>query len=273
MLGMEAAPAAQVSLPRVRFFHYDSLEKCEQLVWDKLSKDIPTHHFPTYGGFEAKPYLDELKRLVSPSLFLTEYMDARSGASLLACALRSYRSCLSNPRWASSPILSKLASHPHAFNLVCSALFDLVCNAEYIRGRVINRNWIYCNRQHGTGASDIHAYYSYLKQCPHCCQDRGLEPRLTGAQHKPSSHHIGEITTTSVAFFLTMLGMSGPKPLRIGVISKQSHDVDALAWRDDLLVLFEIKASPLLLTPYGSSWLRHFSKTVMLVQKRLGNID
>lgn len=37
--------------------------------------------------------------------------------------------------------------------------------------------------------------------------------------------------------------------MRVGIISKQSHDVDALAWRDDLLVLFEIKASPLVTYP------------------------
>jgi len=37
--------------------------------------------------------------------------------------------------------------------------------------------------------------------------------------------------------------------LSVGIISKQSHDVDALAWRKDLLVLFEIKSSPLVTYP------------------------
>jgi hypothetical protein len=72
---------------------------------------------------------------------------------------------------------------------------------------------------------------------------------LEGAQHKPSSHHIGEITTTATVLFLTLLGRAGPNPLTVGVIGKQSHDVDAIAWRDDLLVLFEIKASPLVTYP------------------------
>ncbi len=36
-------------------------------------------------------------------------------------------------------------------NLVCAALFDLVCNAEYIHGRVTNRSWIYCNRCRDNG--------------------------------------------------------------------------------------------------------------------------
>ena len=76
-----------------------------------------------------------------------------------------------------------------------------------------------------------------------------MERRLTGAQHKPTSHHIGEITTTATALFVTLLATAAAPPLQVGVISKQSHDVDALAWREDLLVLFEMKASPLVTYP------------------------
>ena len=214
-----------------------------------MTIELPKFPFPEYGACPAKGYLDELKRLVSPNIFMTEYMDAKAGAALLAHGLDTYRRSQANPRWSTSPILAGLVGPKGRFNLVCAAMFDLVCNAEYIHGRVVNRNWIYCHRHRDTEGKGIYAYYSYLKQCPKCCQDKGLESRLTGAQHKPSSHHIGEITTTAIAFFLTLLGTSAPRPLRVGVISKQSHDVDALAWRDDLLVLFEIKASPLVTYP------------------------
>jgi hypothetical protein len=214
-----------------------------------MTGEIPLFPFPEYGNCPAKRYLDELKRLVSPNILMTEYIDAKSAVSLLVHGLDSYRRCISHPRWTTSPVLAKLAALRGRFNLACAALFDLVCNAEYIHGRVTNRNWIYCNRHRDEEEQNIYAYYAYLKQCPKCCQDKGLDPRLTGAQHKPSSHHIGEITTTTIAFFLTLLGASAPKPLRVGVISKQSHDVDALAWRDNLLVLFEIKASPLVTYP------------------------
>jgi hypothetical protein len=163
--------------------------------------------------------------------------------------LNSYRNCVADPRWTASPILAKLAQSGGRFNLVCAALFDLVCTAEYLHERVTNRNWIYCHRERDKPDGAISAYYSFLKQCPKCCQDLGLEARLSGAQHKPSSHHIGEITTTVAAFFLGILAQCAPKPLSVGVISKQSHDVDAVAWRDDLLVLFEIKASPLVNYP------------------------
>ena len=204
---------------------------------------------PNYGNCEAKQYLDDLFRLLSPDLFDTDYIDAKSAAAMVARGLETFKEARDDPRWQNSPILRELSSKGSRLNLVAAALFDLVCNAEYIHGRITNRSWIYCNRERDSQSGQVHAYYSFLKQCPKCCQDRGLDPRISGAQHKPTSHHIGEITTVATALFLTLLGKSGSKPLEVGVISKQSHDVDAIAWRDDLLVLFEIKASPLVTYP------------------------
>jgi hypothetical protein len=224
-----------------------------------VTSTIPHFPFPQYGACSAKPYIEELKRLLSPNIFTTQYIDAQAAGSLVAHGLKTYRNSLANPRWVTSPTLAEFVKSHGRFNLVCAALFDLACNAEYIHGRVVNKNWIYCNRHRDEPGHDIHAYYSYLKQCPKCCQDRGLDPRLSGAQHKPSSHHIGEITTTAAALFMTLLGAASPKPLQVGVISKQSHDVDALAWRDDLLVLFEIKASPLVTYPLRVTMLGPFT--------------
>lgn len=206
-------------------------------------------NFPVYGDCPAKAGLDDLFRLLSPDLFDTDYIDARSAAALVATGLQTFRACKDDPRWQDNPILHQLNQHGHRLNMVAAALFDLVCNAEYLHGRITNRSWIYCNRDRETADPAIHAYYCFLKQCPKCCQDRGLDPRISGAQHKPTSHHIGEITTVATALFLTLLGKSAAKPLDVGVISKQSHNVDAIAWRDDLLVLFEIKASPLVTYP------------------------
>ncbi len=208
--------------------------------------------FPVYKPCEAGNKIDDLVRLLNTSIFKTEYMDAVSGGALVATGLKSFKASLTSPRWTTSPILASVATPSARMNLVSAALFDLVCNAEYIHGRVTNRNWIYCNRHRlpvGDEAHAPYAYFSFLKQCPMCCQDRGLDKRLTGAQHKPSSHHIGEITTTAIAYFLALMGASNERPMSVGTISKQSHDVDAMAWRDDLLVLFEIKASPLVTYP------------------------
>lgn len=214
--------------------------------------------FPTYGDCEAKGRLDDLVRLLQPNLFDTEYIDARAAASLVAAGLRSYRSVKDDPRWDTEPTLH--IDRSLRINLVCAALFDLVCNIEYIHGRLTNDKWIYCNRQRGPSPEPI-AYFSFLKQCPRCCQDRGLDRRLSGAQHKPSSHHIGEITTTATVLFLALLGRASSRPLDVGVIAKQSHDVDAMAWRDDLLVLFEIKASPLVTFPVRAHLAKPYTKS------------
>lgn len=205
--------------------------------------------FPQYGNVPAKRALDELARLLNNGLFDTEYIDGKSAAALVSAGMKAYRQSRGDPRWQTSPTLSQLAGTTAHTNLVCAALFDLVCNAEYIHGRVTNRSWIYCNRCRDGGDPEPYAYFSFLKQCPRCCQDKGLESRLSGAQHKPSSHHIGEITTTATALVLSLICKSAPKPLEIGIIGKQNHDVDAVGWANDLLVLFEVKASPLVTYP------------------------
>jgi hypothetical protein len=43
-----------------------------------MALTIPAVPFPEYGDCPAKQYIDELKRLVSPNIFMTEYMDAKS---------------------------------------------------------------------------------------------------------------------------------------------------------------------------------------------------
>lgn len=205
--------------------------------------------FPLYGDVPAKPALDELARLVNNGLFDTDYIEAKAAAALLASGMKAYKDSIDDARWQASPILSRLPDIAPRANLVCAAMFDLICNAEYIHGRVTNSKWIYCNRCRLDGAPEPYAYFSFLKQCPRCCQDKGLESRLSGAQHKPTSHHIGEITTVATALVLSLICKSAPRPLNIGIIGKQSHDVDAVGWSDDLLVLFEVKASPLVTYP------------------------
>ncbi len=206
-------------------------------------------NFPDYGEGPAKPALDNLVRLLNAGLFDTQYIDAKSAVSLLAAGMQAYRQSVNDQRWKTSLILSRIADATIRINLVCAALFDLLCNAEYLHGRVTNRSWIYCNRERSSTQPTPYAYYSFLKQCPKCCQDLGLDPRLSGAQHKPSSHHIGEITTTAMALLLTLVCKCSPKPLEIGIIGKQNHDVDTIGWASDLLLLFEVKASPLVTYP------------------------
>ena len=204
--------------------------------------------FPDYGPCESTGKLDNLVRLLQTDIFETQYMDGRAAAQLLAAGMTSYTKAADHPLWSDSNVLARVEP-ARRFMLFCAALFDLICNVEYVHKRVTNSKWIYCNRGRDGGEAEPFAYYSFLKQCPECCQDRGLDPRISGAQHKPSSHHIGEITTTAMALFLHLLGLAAEQPLQVGVISKQNHDVDAVAWRKDLIILFEMKASPMVTYP------------------------
>ena len=54
-----------------------------------------------------------------------------------------------------------------------------------------------------------------------------------------------------MALLLKLVMSSGPKPMFIAVITKQSHDVDVVAYRDDLFLLLEVKASPMVTFPIG----------------------
>jgi hypothetical protein len=200
--------------------------------------------FPDYSDSAAQAKIGDLVRLLDSDLSSTQYMDAPAGSELLMSLLSAYRDSLALPRWQTDPYLQGAGTGGARLGLVLASAFDLLCNVEYCHGRMVSNNWIYC-RSHSTP----YAYFSFLKQCPQCSVETGLEKRLTGAQHKPSSHHIGEITTTICTMILRLLSYGSDKPLTVDVITKQNHDVDAVAYDDQLVVLLEIKASPMVTFP------------------------
>ncbi|MGW4769848.1 hypothetical protein ACWEO2_17605 [Nocardia sp. NPDC004278] len=200
--------------------------------------------FPDSSDSSAHGKILDLKRLMDRSLTNTQYIDGLCASRLFGVALRAYKEAVSSGTIEDSTLRNR-SSTGELFGLTLAAIFDLVSNAEYLHGRIVNSKWIYCHR-HNEG---IHAYYSFLKQCPKCCLDRGLEKRLSGAQHKPTSHHIGEITTVITALVLELIATANDEPLAVATITKQNHDVDAIGFRENLLVLFEIKASPMVTYP------------------------
>lgn len=204
--------------------------------------------FPKYEASAAREKIAELVRLMDPTLRDTQFTDATHASRLFAALLRSYRDSLTDERWRSDPLLAQTVDEDRRLGLALAAIFDLIINVEYYRGRVTTSGWIYCRREDREERNRM-GFYSALKQCPRCCLDRGLEPRMTTAQHKPSSHHIGEISTTICSLILRVLAGAHQEPLEIAAIKKQSHDVDAIAYRDDLLILFEVKASPMVTYP------------------------
>ncbi|MCG8917886.1 hypothetical protein L6E12_19070 [Actinokineospora sp. PR83] len=200
--------------------------------------------FPEYSDSSAAGKISDLVRLMDRSLTNTQYIDGRRASRLLGVMFQAYRDAAQSGNFGDQR-LQQAFSDGTLFNLTLSAAFDLVTNAEYLHGRVVNSRWIYCHRS----GEAPRAYYSFLKQCPACCLDHGLEKRLQGAQHKPTSHHIGEITTVVTALILELLATANEEPLAIATITKQSHDVDVIGFREGLLLLFEIKASPMVTFP------------------------
>lgn len=201
---------------------------------------------PDFSGSKHKQKIDDLRRLMVLDLTASQYINGRAAAKLFSALLQAYRASIGDPQWESRPFLKRVTAEKRRLNLALAAIFDLVSNIEYCHARLVNSNWIYCHR---SDTAQPRVYYAFLKQCPRCCLDMGLSARISGAQHKPSSHHIGEITTTLAALTLSLTAATAHKPVRVAVISKQSHDVDAIAFRQDLLVLFEIKASPMVTFP------------------------
>lgn len=209
--------------------------------------------FPDHSDSIHEDKISSLARLARLDLSLTSYMDVRSAARLLASLLRSYRFSLLQGQWKEDAVLAEV-SEKQRFGLVLAAIFDLISNIEYCsrkKRRVVNGRWIYCNRpDYAHDECEYRrVYYSFLKQCPYCCLDRGLERRLENAQHKPGSHHIGEITTTITAMLLRLIVAACSPSMRIATIADQSHDVDIIGYCEDLLVLLEVKASPMVTFP------------------------
>ena len=214
---------------------------------------------PCKQGCEAADSMGHLVRLLTTDIFASPFIDGMAARRLIATMLTTYRSVQNSPRWSELP-QDLFGERGQRLAPVLAAIFDYCANVEYCnaeRKRVGNAKWIYCHAaRDGAGgtASGTRArvFYSFLKQCPHCCQTEGLGPRIEKAQHKPPSHAIGEITGSLMAMLLAPVLAAQPKPLTVALVAKQSHNVDAVAYNADLAVLFEIKASPLVSFPLAA---------------------
>jgi hypothetical protein len=211
-------------------------------------------------GCSAESYIRDVQRLLRTNLDSSQYIDVTSSRRLIASMLRAYTLSQTSPRWQTDEFLARLRSDDHTLAKVFAAIFDFATNVEYCSGRfnrVSNSKWIYCNAAKDgvggtTAGTKARVFYSFLKQCPYCCLESGLEARIRDSQHKPQSHHIGEITGFIMSTLLQVVLRSGDRPLNIGLIANQHHDIDAVAFGYDLAVLIEIKASPLVTLPLAS---------------------
>jgi hypothetical protein len=229
----------------------------------------PPHHGPglsefpcatCLAGCEAERDVHDLLRLLTTDLTYSQFLDGALARRLVGTMLRSYKNVQSSPRWKEDPFLAKFGSDGERFAKVLSAIFDYATNVEYCStrlNRITDNKWIYCTTHtKGQGGTDATAqarvFFSFLKQCPCCCLSLGLGARIEGAQHKPASHHIGEISGSLMGMVLVPLLSSHEPPLTYAMVTKQSHSVDAVAFSKDIAVLFEIKASPLVTFPLAA---------------------
>ena len=216
------------------------------------SPDLPCR--TCLPGCEAEAYMQDVLRLLTDDLTYSQFIDGKSARKLVAVMLRSYAASQNSTRWSNDEFLLRMGEGGKRASLVLSAIFDYVTNVEYCLkslGRVTDTRWIYCNAA-AKGKARAHVYYSFLKQCPYCCLRVGLGARIEKAQHKPPSHHIGEISGSLMGLLSAVVLASAEKPFKIGLVQKQSHSVDAIAYRDDTAILLEVKASPLVTFPLGS---------------------
>lgn len=211
-------------------------------------------------GCEADAGVHDILRLLSTDLAYSQFLSARWTQRLVATMLEAYIRAQLSPRWSDDSFLRTMGERGQRLALCLSAIFDFVTNVEYCLsrlGRTTDEKWIYCNPARGGAAAPPSAprarvFYSFLKQCPACCLTDGLRARIEGAQHKPASHHIGEITGTVMALLLHPVLLTASPPFKLGLVTKQSHSVDAVAFRPSTAILLEIKASPLVTLPLAA---------------------
>ncbi|QFP77752.1 hypothetical protein [Deinococcus sp. AJ005] len=152
------------------------------------------------------------------------------------------KNILDNSIESLAEIYSKSTFDVNYMSIFFPAMFDFLCNGEYLRNRVVNSNWIYC-------PIEKKIFFSFLKQCPDCSVKRGLHKRIEKAQHKPSSHHIGEICNSTTMLIIDQIVKNNDKNLNSYLISKQSHNVDSFVSSSEILVLMELKSSPMVSFP------------------------
>lgn len=124
------------------------------------------------------------------------------------------------------------------------ALFDFLVSAEYAR-MVADAGWTYCSGQGTQEGPKL--YFPYLKACPRCSVKRNL--RSSAISNKPGSDYIGEISgKITAAIFSRILNVTVPDA-KIARSTERQGDVDLVICSGDLIVLGEIKSSPLAVYP------------------------
>lgn len=213
----------------------------------------------------ATPNIDEEVRTGNGSVPLSKQMvNGPKMRKLIAEFLSRFGRSLNSGQIDKYPSIKSVLERSQAelMGYVLGAISDLCFNLEYVR-RITDTRWSYCGK-----ASDKRVYYPYLGVCPHCILqtqkpiDAVLGVRAEASEevkakaryfgNKIESHHVGRIGERVIVYILDLLMKSKFPNAKTLMIYDDQHDVDAFFSFENIGVLAQIKASPLVLLPVVS---------------------
>lgn len=119
-------------------------------------------------------------------------------------------------------------------------VFDVCMSVLYAQGAA-NADWLYCPAKEDQQAM---LFYPYIRSCPRCGKIAGEVPK-----HKPSSDTIGRYASLVIAAILEEICIRTQNGWEVRVLMGSRSDIDLLLLSNSLLVLCEVKASPLIAFP------------------------
>lgn len=125
------------------------------------------------------------------------------------------------------------------------ALFDFIVTAEYLKRMVADVGWIYCRGDDYSEGSSL--YFPFLKTCPRCSVHLGRKP--AAKSNKPGSDPIGEISGNATLLILSKILEYTSPTTQIRKSTDRRGDVDLVVSDEGLLILAEVKSSPLVVYP------------------------
>ncbi|GIV08223.1 MAG: hypothetical protein KatS3mg019_0314 [Fimbriimonadales bacterium] len=127
---------------------------------------------------------------------------------------------------------------PEDLGVALGAVFDLCMSLLYAE-RCTHTQWLYCPQE------PIASFYPYMQSCPRC----GRITDLPTVAHKPASDSIGRYASLCLAAILAEICQRTRIGWHVRLLVSGRGEIDILLLCDELVVLCELKASPLTAFP------------------------
>ncbi|MCW5853555.1 MAG: hypothetical protein KIT87_26050, partial [Anaerolineae bacterium] len=118
-------------------------------------------------------------------------------------------------------------------------------SAKYAKRMVADGGWTYCSGANTNETPTL--FFPFLKTCPRCSVKRGIKPSVKA--NKPQSDLIGEMAVDSTILVLAALLHSIDPRVVVQKSNVRQGDVDMVIYDNDMIVLGEVKSSPLVVYP------------------------